>query len=66
MISGNQCLDFGSSGIHMAYGSNNNTVTGNCCRALASNGEAGIQMYVGTAGNIVDHMFSNCIFGPIN
>ncbi|MBP1991755.1 NosD domain-containing protein [Paenibacillus eucommiae] len=53
MISGNQCLDFDSSGIHLAYGSNYNVISGNKCRALSSAGEGGIQLYVGTVGNVV-------------
>ncbi|MBP1991753.1 NosD domain-containing protein [Paenibacillus eucommiae] len=53
VVSGNQCLDFDSSGIHLAYGSNYNIISGNKCRALSSAGEGGIQLYVGTVGNVV-------------
>ncbi|MBP1991752.1 NosD domain-containing protein [Paenibacillus eucommiae] len=53
VITGNQCVDFESSGIHIAYGSNSNMITGNKCRSQNALGEGGIQLYVGTVGNVI-------------
>jgi parallel beta-helix repeat protein len=52
-ITGNTCLDFGSTGVHMAYGCDDNTVSGNTVVSLTSIGEAGIQCTAGSNRNIV-------------
>jgi parallel beta-helix repeat protein len=52
-VTGNNIYDTHSSGIHMAYGSNQNVVTGNSIKLAASVGEAGIQCYVGSGGNVI-------------
>ena len=52
-ITGNTCLDFGSTGVHMAYGCDDNTVSGNTVISLTSIGEAGIQCTAGSNRNIV-------------
>ena len=58
-ITGNTCQLYGSSGIHLSYGSTYNEVSGNSVSSTVSDGEAGIQCYVGSGynnitGNVVD------------
>lgn len=60
VISGNKCLDFGSSGIHMAYGSSDNVIHDNICLSPASHGEAGIQAYVACKRNKIRNNSISC------
>lgn len=53
-VTGNTCKDFNSTGIHMAWGSVRNTITGNTLITTKSGNEGdGIKGYFGCADNVV-------------
>lgn len=70
-ISGNSCIDFGSSGIHLAYGSSYNNIVGNNVYSSKKNqlhkgeGESAIQCYVHSKYNNIanNRVYSNSNYG---
>ena len=53
-VTANNCIGFGSSGIHLCYNVSENLIASNNVYSPTSTGEGGIQAYVGCCNNVIE------------